>query len=59
MMNFTDFTTEQLKDYQKQHEDAAKMALNELRFKEANILNEEARKAAEELKWREKHGERV
>ncbi len=58
-MNFTDFTMEQLKDYQKQHEDAAKMALNELRFKEANILNEEARKAAEELKWREKNGERV
>lgn len=54
-MTFADMTMEELKDYQKQHEDAAKMALNELRFKEANILNAEARKAAEEIAWREKN----
>lgn len=55
-MNFTDMTMEQLKDYQKQHEAAAKLALDKYEWKEANILNAEARKAAEEIAWREKNG---
>ncbi len=55
-MNLSDMTIEELRDYQKWHEDAAKVALEDLRFKEANLLNAEARKAAEELAWREKNG---
>lgn len=58
-MNLTDMTIEQLKDYKKTHEDAAKIALERLEFHEANLLNAEARKAEEELKWRAEHGERV
>ena len=57
-MNLSDMTLQELKDYQKWHEDAAKLALADLDFSSANILNEQARKAAEEIALREKKGRR-
>ena len=57
-MNLSDMTLQELKDYQKWHEDAAKLALEDLDFSSANVLNEQARKAAEEIALREKKGRR-
>ena len=54
-MNLSDMTLQELKDYQKWHEDAAKVALQDLDFSSANVLNEQARKAAEEIAIREKN----
>lgn len=56
MNNLSDMTMEQLEDYRKRHEDAAKIALEDLDFSNANVLNEQARKAQEEINWRKRNG---
>lgn len=56
-MNYTDLSLEELEDLRQQKENAAKIALNELEFSVANVLNEEARKIQEEINWRKQHGE--
>ena len=42
-----------------QKENAAKIALNDLEFQVANVLNEEARKIQEEINWRKKNGQKT
>ena len=56
-MNYTDLSLEELEDMRQQKENAAKIALNDLEFGVANVLNEEARKIQEEINWRKHHGE--
>lgn len=56
-MNYTDLSLEELEDLRQQKENAAKIALNDLEFGVANVLNEEARKIQEEINWRKQHGE--
>ncbi len=58
-MNYTDLSLEELEDLRKQREDAAKIALNDLEFQVANVLNEEARKIQEEINWRKKNGQKT
>ena len=58
-MNLRDMTSDQLRDYQRKKVEETKELLTKYKFKEANITHEEARKAAEEIMWREKHGERM
>jgi len=56
-MNNTELSLEELEDLRNQKESAAKIALNDLEFGVANVLNEEARKIQEEINRREQHGE--
>lgn len=56
-MNYTDLSLEELEDLRQQKENAAKIALNDLEFGVANVLNGEARKIQEEINWRKQHGE--
>ena len=56
-MNYSDFSMEELEDLRLQKENAAKIALNDLEFGVANVLNDEARKLQEEIKRRKQHGE--
>lgn len=58
-MNYTDLSLKELEDLRKQREDAAKIALNDLEFQVANVLNEEARKIQEEINWRKKNGQKT
>ena len=58
-MNYTDLSLEELEDLRKQREDAAKIALKDLEFQVANVLNEEARKIQEEINWRKKNGQKT
>ena len=50
-------TIRELEDLRQQKENAAKIALNDLEFGVANVLNDEARKLQEEIKRRKQHGE--
>ena len=56
-MNYSDLSMEELEDLRLQKENAAKIALNDLEFGVANVLNDEARKLQEEIKRRKQHGE--
>lgn len=56
-MNYEDMSLEELEDLRQQKENAAKIALNDLEFGVANVLNDEARKLQEELDRRKQHGE--
>ena len=56
-MNYSDFSMEELEDLRLQKENAAKIALNDLEFGVANVLNDEARKLQEEINRRKQHGE--
>ena len=56
-MNYTDLSIQELEEMRKQKENAAKIALNDLEFGVANVLNDEARKIQEEINWRKQHGE--
>ena len=56
-MNYSDLSMEDLKDLRLQKENAAKIALNDLEFGVANVLNDEARKLQEEINRRKQHGE--
>ena len=58
-MNYTDLSLEELEDLKKQREDAAKIALNDLEFQVANVLNDEARKIQAEINWRKEHGQKT
>ena len=58
-MNYSDLTIEQLEDLRQQKENAAKIALNDLEFHVANVLNDEARKIQEEINWRKKNGQKT
>lgn len=56
-MNYSDLSMEELEDLRQQKENAAKIALNDLEFGVANVLNDEARKLQEEISRRKQHGE--
>ena len=56
-MNYSDLSLEELEDLRQQKENAAKIALNDLEFGVANVLNDEARKLQEEINRRKQHGE--
>lgn len=56
-MSYKELSLEQLEDLRQQKENAAKIALNDLEFGVANVLNDEARKIQEEINWRKQHGE--
>lgn len=56
-MSYKELSLEQLEDLRQQKENAAKIALNDLEFGVANVLNDEARKIQEEINWRKHHGE--
>lgn len=56
-MSYSDMTLEDLEDLRQQKENAAKIALNDLEFGVANVLNDEARKLQEEINRRKQHGE--
>ena len=56
-MNYSDLSMEELEDLRLQKENAAKIALNDLVFGVANVLNDEARKLQEEINRRKQHGE--
>lgn len=56
-MNYTDLSIQELEEMRKQKENAAKIALNDLEFGVANVLNDEARKLQEEINRRKQHGE--
>ena len=56
-MSYKELSPEQLEDLRLQKENAAKIALNDLEFGVANVLNDEARKLQEEINWRKQHGE--
>ena len=58
-MNYSDLSLEELEDLMKQREDAAKIALNDLEFKVANVLIEEVRKIREEIIRRDQHGQKT
>lgn len=55
-MSYKELSLEQLEDLRQQKENAAKIALNDLEFGVANVLNEEARKIQEEINWRKRDG---
>ncbi len=56
-MSYSDMSLEELEDLRQQKENAAKIALNDLEFGVANVLNDEARKLQEEINRRKQHGE--
>lgn len=56
-MNYEDMSLEELEDLRQQKENAAKIALNDLEFGVASVLNDEARKLQEEINRRKQHGE--
>ena len=56
-MTYSDLSMEELEDLRLQKENAAKIALNDLDFGVANVLNDEARKLQEEINRRKQHGE--
>lgn len=56
-MSYKELSLKQLEDLRQQKENAAKIALNDLEFGVANVLNDEARKIQEEINWRKQHGE--
>ena len=56
-MKYSDLSMEELEDLRLQKENAAKIALNDLEFGVANVLNDEARKLQEEINRRKQHGE--
>ena len=56
-MNYSDLSMEELEDLRLQKENAAKIALNDLEFGVANVLNDEARKLQEEINRRKHYGE--
>ena len=56
-MNYSDLSMEELEDLRQQKENAAKIALNDLEFGVANVLNDEARKLQEEINRRKQHDE--
>ena len=56
-MNYSNLSMEELEDLRLQKENAAKIALNDLEFGVANVLNDEARKLQEEINRRKQHGE--
>lgn len=56
-MNYSDLSMEELEDLRLQKENAAKIALNDLEFGVANVLNDEARKLQEEINRRKQYGE--
>jgi len=56
-MSYSDMSLEELEDLRLQKENAAKIALNDLEFGVANVLNDEARKLQEEINRRKQHGE--
>lgn len=56
-MNYSDLSLEELEDLRQQKENAAKIALSDLEFHVANVLNDEARKIQEEINWRNQHGQ--
>lgn len=56
-MSYSDMSLEDLEDLRQQKENAAKIALNDLEFGVANVLNDEARKLQEEINRRKQHGE--
>lgn len=56
-MNYSDLSMEELEDLRQQKENAAKIALSDLEFHVANVLNDEARKIQEEINWRNQHGQ--
>ena len=56
-MSYKELSLEQLEDLRQQKENAAKIALNDLEFGVANVLNDDARKIQEEINWRKQHGE--
>ena len=56
-MSYSDMSLDELEDLRQQKENAAKIALNDLEFGVANVLNDEARKLQEEISRRKQHGE--